>query len=130
MHEAHRMFAEALYSPSGQSPWGKMLRGSGRKRFLSLLTRKLKGFRKFVEAFKRAKGYPDYPVYVLEGGMPMFPVYFKKRKRKDINYVSSAIPSSRLPLLAEIRAAHDFRKRDNDKEIPPIHLDYACPYPA
>ena len=23
MHEAHRMFAEALYSPSGQSPWGE-----------------------------------------------------------------------------------------------------------
>ena len=40
MHESHRMFAEALYSPSGQSPWGKMLRGSDRNRFLSLLTLK------------------------------------------------------------------------------------------
>jgi len=66
MHEAHRMFAEALYSPSGQSPWGKMLRGSGRKRFLSLLTRKLKVFRRFVEAFKRAKEYPNCPIIYLK----------------------------------------------------------------
>jgi hypothetical protein len=34
-----------------------------------------KVFRRFLEAFKRAKEYPDYPVYPLEGRMPMFPVY-------------------------------------------------------
>jgi len=59
-----------------------MLRGSDRNRFLSLLTRKLKVFRRFVEAFKRAKGYPDYPVYVLEGGCLCFRSILRRGKGK------------------------------------------------
>ena len=66
LHEAHRMFAETI---------GADLEPAYPK--------ELKSFRRFVEAFRRAKEYPDYPVYVLEGGMPMFPVYLKKKK-KDI----------------------------------------------
>ena len=61
LHEAHRMFAESIGAD-----------------FEPAYPMELKSFRRFVEAFKRAKGYPDYPVYVLEGGMPMFPVYLKK----------------------------------------------------
>jgi glycosyltransferase involved in cell wall biosynthesis len=42
------------------------------------------GFRRFVEAFRMAKKCPDYDVYLLEGGMPMFPMYIRKRiYRKD-----------------------------------------------
>ena len=36
------------------------------------------GFRRFINAFKMAKNYPDYDVYVIEGGMPMFPVFIRK----------------------------------------------------
>ena len=70
LHEAHRMFAETI---------GADLEPAYPK--------ELKSFRRFVEAFKRAKVYPDYPVYVLEGGMPMFPVFLKKRKSKDIKVI-------------------------------------------
>ncbi len=54
LHEAHRVFGDPAYP------------------------KELRVFMRFVEAFKRAKEYPDYPVYVLEGGMPMFPVYLRK----------------------------------------------------
>lgn len=67
LHEAHRMFAESIKAD-----------------FEPAYPKELKSFRRFVEAFKSAKEYPDYPVYLLEGGMPMFPVYLEKRK--DINY--------------------------------------------
>jgi hypothetical protein len=63
LHEAHRMFAETIGAD-----------------LVPAYPMELKSFRRFVEAFKRAKEYPDYPVYVLEGRMPMFPVYLKKRK--------------------------------------------------
>lgn len=70
LHEAHRMFAESIGADFEGAYHGEM-----------------RVFRRFFEAFKRAKEYPDYPVYVLEGGMPMFPVYLKKRKRKDIKVI-------------------------------------------
>ncbi len=55
LHEAHRMLAEALYSPSG---------------------RKALGERCFAEAIEA-----DFePVYLLEGGMPIFTACLKKRK--------------------------------------------------
>lgn len=70
LHEAHRMFAETIGAD-----------------FEPAYPKELKSFRRFLEAFKRAKEYPEYPVYVLEGGMPMFPVYLKKRKRRDIKVI-------------------------------------------
>ena len=42
-------------------------------------TRNVKGLRRFLEAFRMAGNYPDYDVYVLEGGMPMFPMYIRKK---------------------------------------------------
>lgn len=70
LHEAHRMFAESIGADFEGAYHGEM-----------------RVFRRFFEAFKRAKEYPDYPVYLLEGGMPMFPVYIKKRKRGDIKVI-------------------------------------------
>lgn len=70
LHEAHRTFAESIGGDFEPAYLGEV-----------------KGFRRFLNAFKRAKEYLDYPVYVLEGGMPMFPVYLKKRKRKDIKVI-------------------------------------------
>lgn len=65
MHEAHRVFGESIGAD-----------------FESVYTKELTGFRRFLEAFRRAREYPDYPVYLLEGGMPMFPVYIKRQYRK------------------------------------------------
>jgi hypothetical protein len=41
LHEAHRMFAETIFEP--------------------VYPKELKVFRRFFEAFKRAKVYPAYP---------------------------------------------------------------------
>ena len=70
LHEAHRMFAETIGAD-----------------FEPAYTKEFNGFRRFIEAFKRAKELPDYPVYLLEGGMPMFPAYLKKRKNKNIKMI-------------------------------------------
>lgn len=70
LHEAHKMFAESINAD-----------------FEPAYTKELTGFRRFLEAFKRAKEYPDSPVYLLEGGMPTFPAYLKKRKNKDIKVI-------------------------------------------
>ena len=70
LHEAHRILAKSINAD-----------------FQPAYHNELKGIQRFFEAFKRAKGYPEYPVYLLEGGMPMFPVYLKKRKSKDIKVI-------------------------------------------
>ena len=70
MHESHRMFAEAIDAD-----------------FMPAYTKEFNGFRRFIEAFKRAKELPDYDVYLLEGGMPLFPAYLKKRKNKNIKVI-------------------------------------------
>jgi len=70
LHEAHRMFAETINAD-----------------FEPVYHDNVKGFRRFLAAFKRASEYPDYPVYLLEGGMPMFPAYLKKRKNKEIKMI-------------------------------------------
>ena len=70
MHEAHKPFVEAVNAdvyPAYRS--------------------NANGFRRFIEAFRMAKEYPNYDVYLLEGGMPMFPVYIKKKMRKDITVI-------------------------------------------
>lgn len=62
MHPAHRPFVKAIKAdvyPAYRSKAG--------------------GVRRFVEAFKMAKEYPDYDAYLLEGGMPMFPMYLRKK---------------------------------------------------
>jgi len=87
LHEAHRMFAEAIGAD-----------------FEPAYPKELKSFRRFLEAFKRAKEYPDYPVYLLEGGMPMFPVYLKKRKSKDIKVIGLLADETFINLVA--RQAH------------------------
>lgn len=85
LHEAHRMFAEALYSPSGRKALGERCFAEAIEAdFEPAYPKELRVFMRFVEAFKRAKEYPDYLIYVLEGGMPMFPAYLKKRKNRDI----------------------------------------------
>jgi len=63
LHEAHRMFAEAIDAD-----------------FMPAYTKEFKGFRRFIEAFKRAKELPNCDVYLLEGGMPLFPAYLKKQR--------------------------------------------------
>ncbi|MCD6318888.1 glycosyltransferase family 4 protein, partial [Candidatus Aerophobetes bacterium] len=55
--------------------------------FMPAYTKEFNGFRRFIEAFKRAKELPDYDVYLLEGGMPLFPAYLKKRKNKNIKVI-------------------------------------------
>jgi len=71
LHDAHRMFAEAINAD-----------------FMPVYHDDVKGFKRFLAAFRRAKEYPDYPVYLLEGGMPMFPAYLKKkRKNKEIKMI-------------------------------------------
>ncbi len=81
LHEAHRMFAEALYSPSSRKALGERCFAKAIEAdFEPVYKKELTGFRRFLNAFKSAKEYPDYPVYVLEGGMPMFTVCLKKRK--------------------------------------------------
>ena len=45
-------------------------------------TKNVKGFRRFLEAFRMARSYPDYDAYILEGGMPMFPMYIRKKLLK------------------------------------------------
>jgi len=70
LHESHRMFAEAIDAD-----------------FMPAYTKEFNGFRRFIEAFKRAKELPDYDVYLLEGGMPLFPAYLKKRKNKNIKVI-------------------------------------------
>lgn len=70
LHEAHRMFAETIdadFDPVYHSEVG--------------------GFRRLLNAFRRAKEYPNYPVYLLEGGIPMFPAYLKKRTDKEIKMI-------------------------------------------
>ena len=62
LHESHRMFAEAIDAD-----------------FMPAYTKESKGFRRFIEAFKRAKDLPDYDVYLLEGGIPLFPACLRSR---------------------------------------------------
>lgn len=85
LHEAHRTFAEALYSPSGRKAHGENCFAEAIEAdFEGAYHGEMGVFRRFFEAFRRAKEYPDYPVYLFEGGMPMFPVYIMKRKRKEV----------------------------------------------
>ena len=63
LHEAHRMFAESINAD-----------------FEPAYTKELTDFRRFIAAFKRAKEYPDYHIYLLEGGMPMFSVLEEESK--------------------------------------------------
>ncbi|HIP60212.1 MAG TPA: glycosyltransferase [Campylobacterales bacterium] len=70
MHEAHKPFVEAIGAdvyPAYRS--------------------NVNGFRRFVEAFKMAKEYPDYDIYLLEGGIPMFPLYLRKKLFRKNGFV-------------------------------------------
>lgn len=70
LHEAHRMFAETIgadFEPVYYGETGCL--------------------RRLLNAFKRANEYPNYPFYLLEGGIPMFPAYLKKRKNKEIKMI-------------------------------------------
>jgi len=70
MHEAHKPFVDAINAD-----------------VYPVYHRNVKGFRRFIEAFKMARKYPDYDVYLLEGGMPMFPAYLKKKMKKNITMI-------------------------------------------
>ena len=70
LHEAHRMFIETIDAD-----------------FESAYYSEIGGLRRFFNAFKRAREYPNYPIYLLEGGIPMFPAYLKKRKNKEIKMI-------------------------------------------
>jgi len=61
LHKAHQPFIEAINAD-----------------LCPVYDSNTKGFRRFVNAFKMAKNYPDYDVYIIEGGMPMFPVFIRK----------------------------------------------------
>lgn len=61
LHEAYRMFAEALYSPLGRKALGERCFAEAIKAdFEPAYPGELKGFMRFAEAFKRAKEYPEY----------------------------------------------------------------------
>ena len=62
LHPAHKPFIEAVKAD-----------------VYPAYTKNVRGFRRFLEAFRMAKSYPDYDVYILEGGMPMFPMYIRKK---------------------------------------------------
>jgi len=87
LHEAHRMFAERIGAD-----------------FEPVYDKEFAGFRRFTEAFKRAKELPDYPVYLLEGGMPMFPAYLKKRKNRSIKVIELLADETFINLID--RQAH------------------------
>ena len=61
LHKAHQPFIEAINAD-----------------LCPVYDSNTKGFRRFVNAFRMAKNYPDYDVYIIEGGMPMFPVFIRK----------------------------------------------------
>lgn len=62
MHPAHEPFVEAVKAD-----------------VYPAYHKDVNGFVKFVEGLKMAREYPDYDVYILEGGMPMFPMYLRKK---------------------------------------------------
>ncbi len=85
LHEVHRMLAEALYSPSGRKALGeRCLAEAVEADFEPAYKKELKNFKRFLEVFRRVKEDPDHPIYLLEEGMPRFPVYLKKMENEII----------------------------------------------
>lgn len=84
MHPAHKPFVEAI---------GADLYPAYRSN--------VNGFRRFVEAFKMAKMYPDYDIYLLEGGMPMFPMYLRKKLFRKNGFVVGLLADETFINLVE-----------------------------
>lgn len=62
MHPAHKPFVDAIGAD-----------------IFPAYVKNVTGLSKFISAFKMAEKYPEYDIYLLEGGSPMYPMYLRKK---------------------------------------------------
>ncbi|ADC66518.1 glycosyl transferase group 1 [Ferroglobus placidus DSM 10642] len=84
MHPAHEPFVEAVKAD-----------------VYPAYHKDVNGFVKFVEGLKMAREYPDYDVYILEGGMPMFPMYLRKKLFRKNGFVVGLLADETFINLVE-----------------------------